>query len=129
MVRQAAMTWLKPSAAAANRAYWPSHSPDPNVIILNSNQLSAIAVPRLAHRFLRESVLALEEPERYAGRVIPLAGDELSIGEIIRTFKAVTGRKPWVAPIPAFLAKRVMPKEFLDLFPAKLRNLDSVARP
>jgi uncharacterized protein YbjT (DUF2867 family) len=59
---------------------------------------------------------ALEEPERYAGRVIPLAGDELSIGEIISTFKTVTGRKPWVAPIPAFLAKRAMPKEFLDMF-------------
>jgi uncharacterized protein YbjT (DUF2867 family) len=59
---------------------------------------------------------ALEEPGRYAGRVIPLAGDELSIGDIIRTFKTVTGRKPWVAPIPAFLAKRAMPKEFLDMF-------------
>ena len=58
----------------------------------------------------------LEDPEHYAGRVIPLAGDELSIGEIIRTFKTVTGRKPWVAPIPAFLAKRAMPKEFLDMF-------------
>jgi uncharacterized protein YbjT (DUF2867 family) len=59
---------------------------------------------------------ALEDPERYVGRVIPLAGDELSIGEIITTFKTVTGRKPWVAPIPAFLAKRAMPKEFLDMF-------------
>jgi uncharacterized protein YbjT (DUF2867 family) len=59
---------------------------------------------------------ALEDPERYAGRIIPLAGDELSIGEIIQTFKTVTGKKPWVAPIPAFLAKRAMPKEFLDMF-------------
>jgi uncharacterized protein YbjT (DUF2867 family) len=59
---------------------------------------------------------ALEEPERYAGRVIPLAGDELSIGEIIGTFKTVTGHKPSVAPIPAFLAKRAMPKGFLDMF-------------
>jgi uncharacterized protein YbjT (DUF2867 family) len=59
---------------------------------------------------------ALEDPERYAGRVIPLAGDELSIGDIIKTFKTVTGRKPWVAPIPGFLAKRAMPKEFLDMF-------------
>jgi uncharacterized protein YbjT (DUF2867 family) len=59
---------------------------------------------------------ALEDPQRYAGRVIPLAGDELSIGEIINTFKSVTGRKPWVAPIPTFLAKRAMPKEFLDMF-------------
>jgi uncharacterized protein YbjT (DUF2867 family) len=45
---------------------------------------------------------ALEDPERYAGRVIPLAGDELSVGDIIRTFKTVTGRKPWVVPIPTF---------------------------
>ena len=59
---------------------------------------------------------SLEEPERYAGRVIPLAGDELSIGDIINSFKTVTGHKPWVAPIPAFLAKRAMPKEFLDMF-------------
>jgi uncharacterized protein YbjT (DUF2867 family) len=59
---------------------------------------------------------ALEDPERYAGRVIPLAGDELSVGEILTTFKTVTGHKPWVAPIPAFLAKKMMPKEFLDMF-------------
>jgi uncharacterized protein YbjT (DUF2867 family) len=59
---------------------------------------------------------ALEEPERYAGRVIPLAGDELSVGEIINTFKTVTGHKPWVAPMHAFLAKKMMPKEFLDIF-------------
>jgi len=59
---------------------------------------------------------ALEEPERYAGRVIPLAGDELSVGDLIRTFKTVTGHKPWVAPIPAFVAKMMMPKEFADMF-------------
>lgn len=59
---------------------------------------------------------ALEDPQRYAGRVIPLAGDELSVGEIVETFKTVTGIKPWVAPIPAFLAKMMMPKEFLDMF-------------
>jgi uncharacterized protein YbjT (DUF2867 family) len=59
---------------------------------------------------------ALEDPERYAGRVIPLAGDELSIADIISTFKAVTGHKPWVAPIPAFAAKKMMPEEFADMF-------------
>ena len=31
-------------------------------------------------------------------------------------WQTVTGKKPWVAPIPAFLAKRAMPKEFLDMF-------------
>ena len=59
---------------------------------------------------------ALEDPERYAGRVIPLAGDELNVADIIRTYKTVTGHKPWVAPIPAFAAKRMMPKEFADMF-------------
>jgi len=59
---------------------------------------------------------ALEDPNSYAGRVIPLAGDQLTIGDIIRTFKTVTGHKPWVAPIPAFLAKMMMPKEFADMF-------------
>jgi uncharacterized protein YbjT (DUF2867 family) len=59
---------------------------------------------------------ALEDPERYAGRVIPLAGDELSVGDIIRTLKTVTGHKPWVAPIPAFVAEMMMPKEFADMF-------------
>jgi hypothetical protein len=59
---------------------------------------------------------ALEDPERYAGRVIQLAGDELSVGDIIRTFKTVIGRKPWVAPIPTFVAKMMMPKEFADMF-------------
>jgi uncharacterized protein YbjT (DUF2867 family) len=59
---------------------------------------------------------ALEDPERYAGRVIPLAGDELNVADIIRTFKTVTGHKPWVAPIPASVAKRMMPKEFADMF-------------
>jgi uncharacterized protein YbjT (DUF2867 family) len=59
---------------------------------------------------------ALEDPERYAGRVIPLAGDELNVADIIRTFKTVTGHKPWVAPIPAFVAKKMMPKEFADMF-------------
>lgn len=59
---------------------------------------------------------ALEDPERYAGRVIPLAGDELNVADIIRTFKTVTGHKPWVAPIPAFAAKRMLPKEFADMF-------------
>ena len=59
---------------------------------------------------------ALEDPERYAGRVIPLAGDELNVADIIRTFKTVIGHKPWVAPIPAFAAKMMMPKEFADMF-------------
>jgi hypothetical protein len=52
---------------------------------------------------------SLEDLERYAGRVIPLAGDDLNIADIIRTYK------PWVAPIPAFAAKRMLPEEFAVL--------------
>jgi uncharacterized protein YbjT (DUF2867 family) len=59
---------------------------------------------------------ALEEPERYAGRVIPLAGDELNVADIIGTYKTVIGHKPWVAPIPTFVAKKIMPEEFADMF-------------
>jgi uncharacterized protein YbjT (DUF2867 family) len=59
---------------------------------------------------------ALEDPQRYAGRVIPLAGDELTVADMIKTFKTVTGHKPWVALIPAFAAKRMVPKEFADMF-------------
>jgi uncharacterized protein YbjT (DUF2867 family) len=58
---------------------------------------------------------ALEDPEHYAGRVIPLAGDELSISDIINTFTTVTGKKPWVAPIPKLMTKMV-PREFGDMF-------------
>jgi len=58
---------------------------------------------------------ALEDPESYVGRVIPLAGDELSISDIINTFATVTGKKPWVAPIPKLMTKMV-PKEFGDMF-------------
>jgi uncharacterized protein YbjT (DUF2867 family) len=58
---------------------------------------------------------ALEEPERYAGRVIPLAGDQLSVADIIGTFQTVSGHKPWVAPIPTFMTK-MMPKDFADMF-------------
>ena len=58
---------------------------------------------------------ALEDPEHYAGRVIPLAGDELSISDIINTFATVTGKKPWAAPIPKLITKMV-PKEFGDMF-------------
>jgi len=64
----------------------------------------------------RFAARALEEPDLYTGRVIPLAGDELSIGDIIRTFKTVTGHKPCGAPIPTFVAKKMIPKEFLEMF-------------
>ena len=59
---------------------------------------------------------ALEDPERFTGREISIAGDKLSVPEIISTYRRVTGRKPWVAPIPPFLPKMIMPKEIVTMF-------------
>lgn len=57
---------------------------------------------------------ALENPERYSGRVIALAGDELNVGEIIETYRAVKGHAPTPFPAPRFLPK-LMPKEISSM--------------
>ena len=59
---------------------------------------------------------ALEDPERYAGRVIPLAGDELTVPQFVAAFKQATGHGQWVAPIPKFVPNHVMPKEYGNMF-------------
>ena len=59
---------------------------------------------------------ALEEPERYAGRVIPLAGDELTVPQFVAAIKRATGHGQWVAPIPKFVPNHVMPKEYGNMF-------------
>jgi uncharacterized protein YbjT (DUF2867 family) len=59
---------------------------------------------------------ALEYPERFAGRVIPLAGDELTIPQFVAAMKEATGHGQWVAPIPKFVPDRVMPKEYGNMF-------------
>ncbi len=59
---------------------------------------------------------ALEDPERYAGREISLAGDELSVPEFLSAFKQVTGHTQWVAPIPKFVPNRIMPEEYGAMF-------------
>ena len=59
---------------------------------------------------------ALEEPARFAGQAFAVAGDELSVPEILDTYKRVTSRTPWVAPIPRFLPGLMMPKEISSMF-------------
>lgn len=61
------------------------------------------------------SARALEDPERFAGRTIALAGDEVSVPEILAVYKQVAGHKPWVAPIPGFLPGLMMPKEIVSM--------------
>jgi uncharacterized protein YbjT (DUF2867 family) len=58
---------------------------------------------------------ALEDPTRFSGRVISLAGDDLSIPEILGTYRMVTGRTPWIAPIPRFLPGMIMPTEIAQM--------------
>ncbi len=59
---------------------------------------------------------ALEEPDRFSGREIALAGDELSVSDILVAYRRATGRTPWVAPIPGFLPGLMMPKEISSMF-------------
>jgi uncharacterized protein YbjT (DUF2867 family) len=59
---------------------------------------------------------ALEDPDRYAGRVIPLAGDELTVPQFVAAIKRATGHGQWVAPIPKFVPDHVMPKEYGNMF-------------
>ena len=57
---------------------------------------------------------ALENPEKYSGRAIPLAGDNLSIPEIQDVYQKVNGVRPWKAPIPG-IAIYLLPVEFRSM--------------
>ena len=59
---------------------------------------------------------ALENPGRHAGRVIRLAGDDLTVPEISETYRAVTGRAVRAAPIPRFLPRVMLPKDLARMF-------------
>lgn len=58
---------------------------------------------------------ALENPEKYTGRIIPLAGDHLSISEVQDAYQKANGVRPWKAPIPAVLL-RLLPYEVKTMF-------------
>ncbi|GAC1317289.1 MAG: hypothetical protein NVSMB28_04600 [Collimonas sp.] len=78
----------------------------------NSKRVQMVAASDIG----RFAARALEDPERYAGREIALAGDELCVPEFVATFKQVTGRAQWVAPIPKFVPNRIMPEEYGAMF-------------
>ncbi len=54
---------------------------------------------------------ALEEPRQHAHRVIPIAGDALSVREILRIWRQQSGHAPRLIPLPRFLP-RIIPKDF-----------------
>jgi uncharacterized protein YbjT (DUF2867 family) len=54
---------------------------------------------------------ALESPESYEDRKIAIAGDELSLAEILAVYKRVFGKAPAVAPLPSFAPRLMLPKD------------------
>ena len=55
-------------------------------------------------------------PEKYVGRTIELAGDELSNEQIAITMSGVLGKKIKFKRLPLFLAKLMMDKEMYLMF-------------
>lgn len=47
---------------------------------------------------------ALEDPKKYAGRTIGLAGDDLTMSEVQDAYKAVQGYRPWKAYLPSLFS-------------------------
>jgi uncharacterized protein YbjT (DUF2867 family) len=54
---------------------------------------------------------ALELPERYKDRKIAIAGDELSLAEILAVYKRVVGKAPAVVPLPGFAPRLMLSKD------------------
>jgi uncharacterized protein YbjT (DUF2867 family) len=54
---------------------------------------------------------ALETPDRYKDRKIAVAGDELSLDEILAAYKRVVGKAPAVAPLPGFAPRLMLPND------------------
>jgi len=54
---------------------------------------------------------ALEDPNKWAGRIIPLAGDNLSMSDVQDSYAAVDGVRPWKAWIPSIML-RLLPYDF-----------------
>jgi uncharacterized protein YbjT (DUF2867 family) len=54
---------------------------------------------------------ALESPEQYKDRKIAIAGDELSLAEILAVYRRVVGKAPPVVPVPGFAPRLMLPKD------------------
>jgi uncharacterized protein YbjT (DUF2867 family) len=61
---------------------------------------------------------ALENPDKYAGRAIGLAGDELTMEQVRATYARVQGTSVWKAWLPAFV---------IDLLPFDMRMMCRVS--
>lgn len=56
------------------------------------------------------------EPERFAGRSVSLAGDELSIGQARELFRKTNGKTPLALPMPTWLFRRLVSEELVVMW-------------
>lgn len=69
---------------------------------------------------------AIAEPERFSGKTIDLAGDELSAEEVRAVFKKVTGQRVDKAPLPGFLAKWMLNYDLKQMFTVSHLQISSL---
>jgi uncharacterized protein YbjT (DUF2867 family) len=62
------------------------------------------------------AALALSQPERFKGKALEIAGDELTNPEIAAAFARVMGRPVKFQRLPLFLTRLVLGKEFYQMF-------------
>jgi uncharacterized protein YbjT (DUF2867 family) len=62
------------------------------------------------------AALALTQPERFIGRALEIAGDQLTNPEIAATFARVIGRPVKFQRLPLFITRLVLGKEFHQMF-------------
>lgn len=76
-------------------------------VIGNERPLQWVSVEDVGHFAAR----ALERPERFSGRAIAIAGDELTVPQLLQTYRDVTGAAPWLPPIPGLLPRLMLPRD------------------
>lgn len=50
---------------------------------------------------------AFAQPERFIGQALEIAGDELTLEQMVAAYRRAKGRRPWFLPLPAGLLARM----------------------
>lgn len=58
---------------------------------------------------------ALLAPNAYAGQIIDLAAEDLTLSQLTDSFKKATGTKPWMFRLPHFLVMAILPYDFKQM--------------
>lgn len=80
--------------------------------VLGGKKLQLIAVKDIGE-FAAKAVL---DPDNWKGREFELAGDELSIPEVLDVYERVQGARPWSAWLPYFALKLMLPVDLFLMF-------------